>query len=168
MITTWLRQRLVAFSFTVLPLVSISAPASDPLTEAQARAIIAPFYLALNATSGDEVSALVMQATSAEWESCSGHDACRTRDKAIAGIAGLRKAIPDLKWEVKEVLVAGNRAVVRGEASGVPRGEFMGTSYSGKSFKVMSIDVHTIEGGRMVHSYHVEDWMGAARQLAAK
>ena len=58
--------------------------------------------------------------------------------------------------------------VVRGEAGGMPRGDFMGTSYSGKSFKVMSIDVHTVEGGRMARSYHVEDWMGGARQLAAK
>ena len=32
----------------------------------------------------------------------------------------------------------------------------------------MSIDVHTIEGGKMVHSYHVEDWIGATRQLGTK
>jgi len=32
----------------------------------------------------------------------------------------------------------------------------------------MSIDVHTIEGDKMVRSYHVEDWMGATRQLSAK
>jgi hypothetical protein len=38
----------------------------------------------------------------------------------------------------------------------------------GKSFSIMSIDVHTIEGGKMVHSYHIEDWIGATRQLAAK
>jgi hypothetical protein len=31
----------------------------------------------------------------------------------------------------------------------------------------MSIDVHTIRDGRIVRSYHVEDWMGAVRQLAA-
>jgi len=32
----------------------------------------------------------------------------------------------------------------------------------------MSIDVHTIEAGKIARSYHVEDWMGAARQLSAK
>jgi hypothetical protein len=31
----------------------------------------------------------------------------------------------------------------------------------------MSIDVHTIENGRMTRSYHVEDWIGAVRQLNA-
>jgi hypothetical protein len=28
--------------------------------------------------------------------------------------------------------------------------------------------VHTLAGGRIVRSYHVEDWMGAIRQLSAK
>jgi hypothetical protein len=28
--------------------------------------------------------------------------------------------------------------------------------------------VHTLEGGRMIRSYHIEDWMGAVRQLTAK
>jgi hypothetical protein len=44
----------------------------------------------------------------------------------------------------------------------------MGTPYGGKSFKAMSIDVHTIEGGKVVRSYHLEDWMGATRELLAK
>jgi len=25
--------------------------------------------------------------------------------------------------------------------------------------------VHTIEGGKMVRSWHIEDWIGAVRQL---
>ena len=30
----------------------------------------------------------------------------------------------------------------------------------------MLIDVHTIEAGKLARSYHVEDWMGAIRQLS--
>jgi hypothetical protein len=33
---------------------------------------------------------------------------------------------------------------------------------------MMSIDIHTIKGGKIVKSYHVEDLMGAAGQLRAK
>jgi predicted ester cyclase len=65
------------------------------------------------------------------------------------------------------VLVSANQVTVRGEATGTPAGEFMGAPRTGKSFKVMSIDVHTIEGGKMVRSYHIEDWIGAVRQLTA-
>jgi hypothetical protein len=160
--------RVLAVSFSVLALYTGSAVAAEPLTEAQARATIAPFYNALNATAAKDVPALVIQATSPTWVSCGNNDICRPRDKVINGIANLHDVIPDLKWEIKEVLVAGNRVVVRGEATGTPSGEFRGVNHPGKSFSVMSIDVHTIEGGKMVHSYHIEDWMGATRQLAAK
>ena len=44
----------------------------------------------------------------------------------------------------------------------------MGAPHSGKSFKLMSIDVHTIEDGKLTRSYHLEDWMGAVRQLSAQ
>ena len=29
----------------------------------------------------------------------------------------------------------------------------------------MSIDIHTVKDGKLQRAYHVEDWMGAARQL---
>ena len=97
---------------------------------------------------------------------CRGNDLCNTREEVIAGIGSRLKAIPDLKWEIKEVLVSGDRVIVRGEATGTPAGNFMGTTTNGKSFKLMSIDVHTIEGGKIARTYHVEDWQGAFRQLS--
>ena len=30
----------------------------------------------------------------------------------------------------------------------------------------MSIDIHTLKDGRIVRSYHVEDWARAMRQIA--
>jgi hypothetical protein len=44
----------------------------------------------------------------------------------------------------------------------------MGVPHGGKSFRLMSIDVHTIEAGKLVRSYHIEDWSGAVRQLSAR
>ncbi len=148
--------------------LAVQGAAAQTLTAEQARAVIAPFYDALNAAPGKDVAALITRATSPEWVSCGGNDACAPRDKVIGNIAGFGKAIPDLKWEIREVLVAGDRAIVRGEASGTPAGPFMGVPHGGKGFKVMSIDVHTIRDGKIMRSYHVEDWMGATRQLAAK
>jgi predicted ester cyclase len=42
--------------------------------------------------------------------------------------------------EIKEVLVAGNRVVVRGEVSGTPAGDLFGVAHTGKSFRIMAID----------------------------
>jgi predicted ester cyclase len=133
-----------------------------------ARASVAPFYRALNAEFAGQSADLIAQATAPGWVSCRGNDICNTRDEVIAGIAQRLKSIPDLKWEIKDIQVSGNQVTVRGEATGTPMGEFMGAPHSGKSFKVMSIDVHTLEGGKMVRSYHIEDWIGAVRQLTAK
>jgi predicted ester cyclase len=129
---------------------------------------VAPFYRALNAEFANASADLIRQATAPEWVSCRGNDDCNTRDQVIAGIGQRLKSVPDLKWEIKEIAISGNQVTVRGEATGTPAGEFMGAPHSGKSFKLMSIDVHTLEGGRMVRSYHVEDWIGAVRQLTAK
>ena len=142
--------------------------AAAQTAEQSALAVVAPFYDGLNAAPGKDVAGVLRQATAPDWVSCGANDVCGAREQVIAAIAGRHKAIPDLKWEIKEVLVAGNRVTVRGEATGTPAGEFMGVPHGGKSFKLMSIDVHTIEGGKIVRSYHIEDWLGAVRQLSGK
>ena len=121
----------------------------------------------MNAEFAKDSPDLIRQATASEWVSCRGNDVCNSRDEVIAGVGARLKSVPDLTWQIKEVLVSGNQVTVRGEATGTPSGEFFGAAHTGKSFKVMSIDVHTIEGGKMVRSYHIEDWMGAVRQLSA-
>jgi len=151
------------------PLIAgVGSARAQSLTVEQARAIIAPLYDALVAATGKDTAALISKATSPDWVSCGGNEVCSPREKVIGAIAGFGKAIPDLRWEIKEVLVSGDRAIVRGEATGTPAGAFMGVPHGGKSFRIMSIDVHTIRNGKIVRSYHVEDWMGASRQLSAK
>ena len=145
-----------------------ASSASAELSAEAARASVAPFYKALNAEFANDSPELIRQTTAPQWVSCRGNDICNTRDEVIAGIGQRLKSVPDLKWEIKEILVSGNQVTVRGEAAGTPAGEFMDVPHSGKSFKLMSIDVHTLEGGKMVRSYHIEDWLGAVRQLSAK
>lgn len=74
--------------------------------------------------------------------------------------------MPDLKWDTDEILVAGDCVVVLGEGLGTPAGDFMGVPHTGKSFRILVIDIHTMRDGRMVgRPYHVEDSIGASRQL---
>ncbi len=65
-------------------------------------------------------------------------------------------------------MVHGDRIIVRSEASGTPAGPFFGVPPTGKSFKIMTIDIHTIKDGKAITAHHVEDWAGALRQLQAK
>jgi steroid delta-isomerase-like uncharacterized protein len=145
----------------------LASPAgAQTLTVENARAIVAPFYEALNRPPGIDVVQLLEQATSSDWMTCGGDDACVPREKFIGGFKSRGAALPDLKWEIKEVLIAGDRIIVRGEASGTPSGTFLGIPASGKSFKIMSIDIHTVKDGKIKRSYHVEDWATAMRQLS--
>jgi predicted ester cyclase len=144
------------------------SPASAQMTEEAARASLVPFYKSLNAVNAKDAPELIRQSTTPEWVTCRGNDLCNTRDEVMAAVGQRLKAIPDLKWDIKEVLVSGNRVIVRGEATGTPAGELMGAPTNGKSFKLMSLDVHTLEGGKIARTYHVEDWQGAFRQMAQK
>ena len=161
-------KRIFVACAAVAAMGLLASSARAELSAEAARAGVAPFYKALNAEFANDSPELIRQATAPQWVSCRGNDICNTRDEVIAGIGQRLKSVPDLKWEIKEVLVSGNQVTVRGEATGTPAGEFMGAPHSGKSFKLMSIDVHTLEGGKMVRSYHIEDWLGAVRQLSAK
>jgi predicted ester cyclase len=153
---------VVLMTLLILPLSGGRSSAA----EGDIPASVTAFYRALNA--GADVAALIGQATAPEWASCGGNDTCRTRDETVQAISRLHQTVPDIRWEIREAVVAGDRVIVRGEATGTPAGDFLGVPNGGKSFRLMSIDVHTLADGRIVRSYHVEDWMGAIRQLSAK
>lgn len=88
------------------------------------------------------------------------------REAFINQVIGMGKSIPDLRWDVKDMLVGGNRVIVRSIASGTPQGQFMGVPVAGnKSFSISAIDIHTIVDGKSVTAHHVEDWADAMRQL---
>jgi predicted ester cyclase len=160
-------KKIIAVAAAVAAVLSAGSPASAEITDDAARAILVPFYKALNAEFAKDAPELIRQSTAPEWVTCRGNETCNSRDEVMAGIGQRLRTIPDLKWEIKEVLVSGNHVTVRGEASGTPSGELMGNPTNGKSFKLMSIDVHTLEGGKIARTYHVEDWQGAFRQLSA-
>ena len=84
-------------------------------------------------------------------------------------VAFLGQVVPDLTWEVKEIIALDDgRFVVRGEASGTPTGAFFGVETpTGRSFSVMSIDILTLAQGKIVHIYHLEDWTSAVAQLTS-
>jgi ketosteroid isomerase-like protein len=159
----------VALAALLLVVGSGAASAQD-LTEAQARAIIAPWYSLFNVASRGDVKAVQEKILTDDYESCSGYlpGDCWGRDTSVKVVGGFAKSIPDMSFEIKEVLVAGDHVVVRGEVSGTPAGDLFGVPHTGKSFKIMTIDIQTIKGGKIARTYHMENWLSALGQLRAK
>jgi predicted ester cyclase len=130
-----------------------------------ARSIVAPFYDALNVPSTKSVAALVTGAATADWRSYASATQSKSREEFINQVIGFGKGIPNLKWDIKELLVDGDKVIVRSEASGTPAGELFGVPHGGRSFTIMTLDVHTVKDGKLVAAHHVEDWASAIRQL---
>jgi predicted ester cyclase len=82
-------------------------------------------------------------------------------------VSNFASTIPDMTFEIREVLVAGDRVVVRGEVTGTPSGDLFGVPHSGKSFRIMAVDIQTIRDGRIAKTYHMENWLSAIGQLRA-
>jgi len=154
---------------TALLTRAVAAPAQG-LTEAQARAVIAPWYSLFNQPVQGDMKTLQEQVLTADYESCWGYlpGECWGRDTSIKVVGGFGKSIPDMRFEIKEVLVAGDRVIVRGEVTGTPAGDLFGVPHTGKSFRIMAIDIQTIQDGKIARTYHLENWLSALGQLRAK
>ncbi len=161
-----LAQIVVAALVLTIPLTA----SAQNLTEAQARAVIASWYVLFNQPVQGDMRALQEQVLTADYESCSGYlpGECWGRDTSIRVVGGFAKSIPDMKFDIKEVLVAGDRVIVRGEVTGTPAGDLFGVSLTGKSFRIMAIDIQTIRDGKISRTYHLENWLSALGQLRAK
>ena len=145
-----------------------AAPKS--LTEAQVKAVLDPWYSQFTVANRGDVRAIEEKVVSPEFETCNGSlpRECWGREDSIRVITSLGKAIPDLKFEIKETIIAGDRVIVRGEVSGTPVAPMFGQPATGKSFRMMTLDLQTIQGGKLVRTYHMENWLSALTQLRAK
>jgi ketosteroid isomerase-like protein len=163
-------SKRLLLAFGALLLASASTASAQNLTEAQARAIIAPCYSLFNVATRGDVKSIQEQVLTSDYESCAGYlpGECWGRDTSIKVVGNFATSIPDMKFDIKEVLVAGDRVIVRGEVTGTPAGELFGVPHSGKSFRMMAIDIQTIRDGKIAKTYHMENWLSALGQLRAK
>jgi ketosteroid isomerase-like protein len=152
-----------------LLLLATHSASAQGLTEAQARAVIAPWYGLFNVATRGDVKTIQNQVTSPDYQSCAGYlpTECWGQATSVKVIENFATSIPDMKFDIKEVLVAGDRAVVRGEVSGTPAGELFGAPHTGKSFRIMTIDIQTIKDGKITKTFHLENWLSALAQLRA-
>jgi predicted ester cyclase len=86
--------------------------------------------------------------------------------------AGLTKVFSDLRIVVEEIIDArgddGNGVVgVRARMHGVHTGEFFGITPTGRETEVRTHDFHEIVDGRIVRTYHMEDWVSWFQQVGS-
>ena len=130
------------------------------------RELLTAFYRKCLTVNPDTSTNEVLKQILADNFVSNGSVESKTKDQLMGQIAFFWKLIPDLKWEPQDMISEGNKFVVRSIASGTPNGDFMGLPTDGtKSFKIMTIDFHQIENGKITTVHHLEDWVTAMKQL---
>lgn len=128
--------------------------------------VVRSFYTDLLTTPADVTSEAVRSVVAEDWKSTPTPLGGPGADGFFTTLGVFGGLIPDLKWEVQDIWQDGDTYIVRGIATGTPQGPFLGVDpATGKSFEIMSIDVHRVENGRLKESYHIEEWLTAIRQL---
>lgn len=133
------------------------------------KAVIAPFYTkALTVNAETSSTAVLERLLAADFLSINSQET-KSRATLIKQVEGFWRLIPDLKWEPQDMVVGGNKVVVRSVASGSPRGNFMGMELDGtRSFRIDTTDIHEVVDGQIARVHHLEDWATAIRQLSGR
>ena len=137
------------------------AIAAATTASADDKATVQSFYdLLSNPGSGTHVDAF-KAATADDWESVGDYSGKnKSRDAFIGQMGFFDELIPDLDWAVQAMHQDGAFVTVRSRASGTPVGPLFGVDGEGRSFEILTIDIHELANGKIVRSYHVEDWGG--------
>lgn len=77
----------------------------------------------------------------------------------------LTTAFPDLKITIDEILQDGTKLTVRSRISGTQRKTFMGFPAKNRTMTIQAIDIHEFKDGKIIHTWHSEDWMTGLHQL---
>ena len=126
------------------------------------------FYNKALTVNTDSTPAAVLSSILAPDFVSRGSVTTETKDELISRFGFFGQLIPDLKTEIQEILNDGDKYIVRSKATGTPNGDFMGVDTDGgKSFEIMTIDIHRIVDGQIVEIHHLEDWPTAMAQLSS-
>src|SRR5258705_2046693 len=77
----------------------------------------------------------------------------------------LTTAFPDLDIKIEDVLQEGNKVIVRSTISGTQREGVMGFPAKNRKMSIQAIDIHEFKNGKIVRTWHTEDWMSGFHQL---
>jgi len=91
------------------------------------------------------------------------------RPQGLAGPLAASKlmhaAIPDIRCEIEEMIVAGDRVVVHVHFRGHFTGRFEQTQGQGQAIDFVATDIYRIANGRIADNWHIEDNLTLMQQL---
>ena len=83
----------------------------------------------------------------------------------LAASQAFRKAVPDLRAEIDEMMVAGDRVSVHLHFHGHFSGQFGTVQGQGQPIDFQAFDLYRVAGGRIAENWHLEDNLSLMQQL---
>lgn len=159
------------FATTIALPVLAHADTITPKAFKTDKEVLETFYKLLNNTGDDSnLHAASRAVVGAQWDAEPDSQGGDGLDGFVHTFMRYHQFIPDMYFTPREILSAGrHRYVVRSLASGTAMMDFLdiGNSFvPGSRFNIMTIEIHTIKNGKVVKTYHVEDWKNAITQLS--
>ena len=154
---------------TTLAAASLGLAAIATSAAADDKATVQTFYDLLSNPGSEELAASFLEVTAEGWESIGNYSGeNETREEFVGQMGFFSQLIPDLEWSVQAMHQDGDFVTVRSRATGTPTGPFFGVDGEGRSFDILTIDIHELDDGVIVRTYHVEDWASALQQLSGR
>ncbi|MFJ9033723.1 ester cyclase [Streptomyces sp. NPDC102274] len=119
------------------------------------------FYEAL--ATGD--TALVDEALATDWEAVPPLRTGSGPEGWKASIAHLRGVFSELTFEIEDVVMNGDMIAVRAVNRAKHTGELLGVEGTGREVEFRAADFHRVVDGRIVRTWHLEDYFGIAHQI---
>lgn len=86
---------------------------------------------------------------------------------AILASRAFRTAVPDLRCDVEQMIISGNRVVSHLHFHGTFTGTFGKLKGKGQKIDFIATDIYEIADGKIVANWHIEDNLTLMKQLGA-
>ncbi len=120
------------------------------------------FYRAV----AEQDMALLSQTVTDDWQYIppAGNEAPGTGQLASA-FKNLAVALSEMKIELLDVLIHGNKIGVRARVTGRQTGPWMGAAATSSEVDFAVHSFHEVRDGRICKTWHLEDWLGLFKQI---
>lgn len=131
-------------------------------TDQQKRSVIDQFY---EAFSRKDVE-LLRHVVSSDWEYIPEPVGVKPGpEQMVPMFAEIATSFPDMRIEILDVLIAGDRVGVRARVTATQSGELLGIEATSKPVDFAIHSFHELRGDRIIKTWHLEDWLTVFKQI---
>jgi steroid delta-isomerase-like uncharacterized protein len=157
-------MNLKTFPQAMAAAMLIFASSSSAFADATNAQAIKLFYEAFGQNKPDTLDKILAP----NWEDIPPNEGQAIgRDAFKPFVGGFHAMFPGFKVVNEDIIDAGDKVVVRSTLSGTQAAAFAGFPSKGKSFSVMAIDIHQFKDGKVIKTWHIENWLSGLFQMGA-